>query len=59
MVRASVDLGQGPDAVQIDDPEQMCKGQPSVPDTLRLLHQRVECMSTSVQGLHDLANALE
>ena len=49
----------GADMTQIDDPEHMCKGQPLVPKTVCLLHQKVECMSTSLQGLHDLASTLE
>ena len=59
MTRASVDQGRGLDAGQIDDPELMHEGQPSVPETLLLLHQKVECLSKPIQALHDLANILK
>ena len=59
MARASVDPGQGLDIVQIDDPEQMREGQSSVPETLLLLCQQVECLSKPVQALRDLADILE
>ena len=59
MAGASVDPGQGLDVVQIDDLELTRGGQSSVPKTLCLLHQKLECTSTSVQDLHDLANTLE
>ena len=59
MARASVDPGQGLDVVQIDDPELMRRGQSSVPKTLCLRCQKLECTSTSVQDLRDLANTLE
>ena len=59
MARASVDLGQGLDAVQIDDLELTCEGQPSVPETLLLLHQKVECLSKPIQALCDLVDILE
>ena len=42
-----------------DDLELMHEGQPSVPETLCLLHLRVECTPTSVHDLCDLVNTLE
>ena len=59
MARASVDPGRGLDAVQIDDPELTREGQPSVPETLLLLRQKVECLSKPIQALRDLADILE
>ena len=59
MARASVDPGQGLDAVQIDDPELMPERQPSVPETLLLLRQKVERLSKPIQALCDLADILE
>ena len=44
---------------RIDDPELMREGQPSVPETLLLLRQQVECLSKPVQALRDLAHILE
>ena len=59
MARASVDPGRGLDAVQIDDPELTREGQPSVPETLLLLRQKVERLSKPIQTLRDLADILE
>ena len=42
----------------IDDPELMREGQPSVPKTLLLLHQKVKRLSKPIQALHDLADIL-
>ena len=43
---------------KIDDPELTCEGQPTVPETLLLLHQKVERLSKPIQALHDLADIL-
>ena len=43
----------------IDDPELTHEGQPSVPETLLLLRQKVECLSKPIQALRDLADILE
>ena len=43
----------------VDDPELTREGQSSVPETLRLLRQKLERTSTSVQDLRDPANTLE
>ena len=43
----------------LDDLELMHEGQPSVPETLLLLHQKIEHLSKPVQALCDLAEILE
>ena len=45
-------------ANHVDDPELTRNGQPSVPETLLLLHQKVERLSKPIQALHDLADIL-
>ena len=47
------------DGILLDDPELTHKGQPSVPETLLLLHQKVKHLSKPIQALCDLADILE
>ena len=44
---------------KIDDPELTREGQPSVPETLLQLRQKVERLSKPIQTLRDLADILE
>ena len=50
-------LGQCLEFLQIVDPEQMNKGQPSVPKTLCLLQDKVNCLTPTIQNLQDLTKA--
>ena len=52
-------LGRGLEFLQIVDPVQTNEGQPSIPEILHLLQEKVNHLTPTIENLHVLANALE